>query len=77
MQGERNPLIFISNISKMNKWNLAKLICTTETDCHYNFPENAQQNLVKIFSQSGHTVFMCIFIGNSLPVLSATFVKQI
>ena len=38
---------------------------TTETVCERNSSETAQHNFMKLCSYEGHTVYMCIFTGNS------------
>ena len=43
---------------------LAKMKDTTETVCQRNSSETAQQNFLKLCSNEGHNVQMCISTGN-------------
>ena len=38
--------------------------CVLKTVCQCNFSETAQQNSLKLCSNEGHNVKMCIFTGN-------------
>ena len=62
--GHFNSIFLLGAMPLFELRNLAKMKDTTVFFCQRNCSETAQQNFVKLCSNEGHNVQMCIYTGN-------------